>query len=284
MSSEKYTTLYIGDIALWQTPTDTLRHRWYTAVDVYDALLLFKRINHPLSAVLIPEPPAAKSHLLSMLRSGLNMHGYRQTPVWVLVAGGSPPSPTLLTHGADAYLSQSWDLDVVQQSIETYWRQVARITAGTGETSLMTDMGQPHTSSQPASHRPSAMRRPNLFGYDAPTAPPQQPSFSESDLHQQRHGVSAPITTGHSMMGSNSAGGGHHVPNSSILNQLTPREREVLSYLCQGATNQTIAEELSISPTTVKNHLAHVFKKLRVQNRTQAATLTNEILNAQRHQ
>lgn len=58
---------------------------------------------------------------------------------------------------------------------------------------------------------------------------------------------------------------------------LTMRETEILRYLVQGLSNQQIAEALVISETTVKNHLAHIFKKLNVSNRTQAAYFAQKL-------
>lgn len=52
---------------------------------------------------------------------------------------------------------------------------------------------------------------------------------------------------------------------------LTPRERQVLSLLAEGLTNSRIADELVISPATVKTHVASIFAKLGVTNRTEAA-------------
>lgn len=57
---------------------------------------------------------------------------------------------------------------------------------------------------------------------------------------------------------------------------LTPRENEILRLLIKGYSNQQIAAQLIISETTVKNHLAHIFKKLGVSNRTQAAYLARQ--------
>lgn len=51
---------------------------------------------------------------------------------------------------------------------------------------------------------------------------------------------------------------------------LTQRERELIQLLAQGLSNQHIAEALQISAVTVKNHLAHIYQKLHVSNRTQA--------------
>ena len=52
---------------------------------------------------------------------------------------------------------------------------------------------------------------------------------------------------------------------------LSPRELEVLGLLSLGATNLEIAAHLNISPHTVKSHVIHIFNKLGVDDRTQAA-------------
>jgi DNA-binding NarL/FixJ family response regulator len=51
---------------------------------------------------------------------------------------------------------------------------------------------------------------------------------------------------------------------------LTQRELEVLQLLAEGATNVEISQRLYISPKTTKNHLAAIFQKLDVTNRTHA--------------
>jgi DNA-binding CsgD family transcriptional regulator/ArsR family metal-binding transcriptional regulator len=52
---------------------------------------------------------------------------------------------------------------------------------------------------------------------------------------------------------------------------LTARELEVLRLMTQGATNLEISSHLQISPHTVKSHVIHIFNKLGVDDRTQAA-------------
>ena len=52
---------------------------------------------------------------------------------------------------------------------------------------------------------------------------------------------------------------------------LTDREREILSHIARGDTNSEIAEELTISLKTVRNHVSSIFNKLQVTNRAQAA-------------
>jgi DNA-binding NarL/FixJ family response regulator len=51
---------------------------------------------------------------------------------------------------------------------------------------------------------------------------------------------------------------------------LTEREGEVLALIAQGYTNQAIAEQLVISPKTVRNHISSIFSKLQVTSRLEA--------------
>jgi DNA-binding NarL/FixJ family response regulator len=53
---------------------------------------------------------------------------------------------------------------------------------------------------------------------------------------------------------------------------LTERELLVLRLVASGASNQDIADKLTISINTVKSHLKNILEKLQLENRTQAAT------------
>ena len=53
--------------------------------------------------------------------------------------------------------------------------------------------------------------------------------------------------------------------------QLTPRQRDVLPLLAQGKSNKAIARDLGLSESTVKIHLAALFRNLGVTNRASAA-------------
>ena len=57
------------------------------------------------------------------------------------------------------------------------------------------------------------------------------------------------------------------------LLRLTPRERVVLARAAAGETNTAIAQELFVSPGTVRKHLEHIYDKLEVRTRTQAAAI-----------
>lgn len=60
---------------------------------------------------------------------------------------------------------------------------------------------------------------------------------------------------------------------TELLDELTPREKEVLDLLREGKSNQDIAEVLCIEVGTVKNHVHNILKKLDVDNRHEAAAL-----------
>ncbi|TCP58447.1 LuxR family two component transcriptional regulator [Rhodovulum bhavnagarense] len=62
-------------------------------------------------------------------------------------------------------------------------------------------------------------------------------------------------------------------PDNAIRNKLLPREFEVLRHVARGETNKTIAQMLKVSEATVKVHVKAIFRKLSVQNRTQAAIM-----------
>lgn len=63
----------------------------------------------------------------------------------------------------------------------------------------------------------------------------------------------------------------------SHTEQVTKRELEVLQMVSRGLSNKEIAEEFDLSEGTIKNHLVHIFSKLQVKNRVQAATVAKEL-------
>src|SRR3989442_11815798 len=53
--------------------------------------------------------------------------------------------------------------------------------------------------------------------------------------------------------------------------QLSPREKSILRCLIEGDSNKCIARKIDIAEATVKVHVKAILRKIRVQNRTQAA-------------
>jgi DNA-binding NarL/FixJ family response regulator len=51
----------------------------------------------------------------------------------------------------------------------------------------------------------------------------------------------------------------------SVLDELTPREREVLALMAEGRSNQAICSKLFLSPKTVESHVNSIFTKLRLR-------------------
>ncbi len=62
----------------------------------------------------------------------------------------------------------------------------------------------------------------------------------------------------------------------SALEELTPRELEVLTLISRGLSNREIANELVLSEATVKTHVKRVFRKLEIRDRAQAVVLAYE--------
>ncbi len=73
------------------------------------------------------------------------------------------------------------------------------------------------------------------------------------------------------------AGEAKPVPVPDTGETLTPREVEVLKLIVDGASNQTIAQQLVISEHTVKVHISNIFGKLNVSSRTKAAARAQEL-------
>jgi DNA-binding CsgD family transcriptional regulator len=75
--------------------------------------------------------------------------------------------------------------------------------------------------------------------------------------------------------------GGPHGPDRAAASpqlwavglDLTRREREIITLLCQRLTDPEIAERLCISPRTASTHVGNIFGKLGVSNRREAAAL-----------
>lgn len=68
----------------------------------------------------------------------------------------------------------------------------------------------------------------------------------------------------------------HQTISQGSLSVLTEREREILSLIARGLTNDDIANRLVISPATVKTHVARIMSKLGAHDRAQLVVLAYE--------
>ena len=64
-----------------------------------------------------------------------------------------------------------------------------------------------------------------------------------------------------------------HKSRTASLANLTDRERQIVAAIVGGASNRDVAQALSVSEQTIKNHLSRIFEKCGVSNRTELAVL-----------
>jgi len=57
---------------------------------------------------------------------------------------------------------------------------------------------------------------------------------------------------------------------------LSPREQQILTLIAEGWTNKQIARELGVAESTVKIHVQHILRKLKLESRVQAAVYATE--------
>lgn len=69
--------------------------------------------------------------------------------------------------------------------------------------------------------------------------------------------------------------------NSSVLDQLTARQQEVLKHAIYGKTNKVIARELGLSEGTIKAHLSSAYRSLGVQKRSEAVVIASQALQSE---
>ena len=67
------------------------------------------------------------------------------------------------------------------------------------------------------------------------------------------------------------------VQSSELIESLTERELEVLRLVAAGLSNRQIAEQLVVSLGTTKSHIHHIFGKLDVSSRTEAAARARDL-------
>lgn len=66
-------------------------------------------------------------------------------------------------------------------------------------------------------------------------------------------------------------------PTATSLEELTDREREVMTLVAEGLTNAEIGERLFMSPATARTHVSHILLKLGARDRTQLVVMAYEV-------
>lgn len=70
--------------------------------------------------------------------------------------------------------------------------------------------------------------------------------------------------------------------NQALLDDLSPRERDVFLEISSGRSNSEISEQLHLSPATVKTHINRIFAKLQLRDRVHAVILAYDLGVARR--
>ena len=109
-----------------------------------------------------------------------------------------------------------------------------------------------------------------------PEEPPGTAYLPAEVLRRLRRGLPWPLPGGrHTLHAYEEGSGGYllRLRSTSPADGLTARERQVATHFARGSTYKAIATELSLAPTTVRNHLQNLYAKLGVTQRDELAAL-----------
>lgn len=103
---------------------------------------------------------------------------------------------------------------------------------------------------------------------------PQHLDSQINDRSNSDKSASSPSISSHSDSAADTPDNSANDDNTNnAITALTPREKEVFTYIGQGASNREIAKALYLSEGTVKNHVTRILSQLGLRDRTQAALL-----------
>ncbi len=75
---------------------------------------------------------------------------------------------------------------------------------------------------------------------------------------------------------------GHVRRGTSLIDELTEREREILELVASGCSNKEIGARLFLSEKTVKHHMTNILQKLQVRNRVEAALIAQKEMRTEK--
>jgi LuxR family maltose regulon positive regulatory protein len=219
----------------------------------------------------VPPPPIVADRLLALQARLLRLKGAPDQAGRVAGDGGTVPAPLAVEHAAAALelgrvdqarksLESLLSLDASAQPLLHIERLLlqAQVAAAEGfpeEASVLMaeamSLGQRHSLIEVF-----VRAGPSLV--EMVTAHGDHGAFREVVLKRSRQ-VRSPALT------------------ASLVDPLTDREMEVLTYLPSRLTNAELAERCFVSVNTIKTHMAHIYQKLAVPNRTEAIARAREL-------
>lgn len=165
--------------------------------------------------------------------------------------------------GASGFLLKDTPPEQLLEAIRTVHRGDA-VIAPSATRRLLEQMipvlGSPAPAAAPAPVADSAQATPPAAGSELPKAtfiPAETASFESTSPAASREPVA-------------------DYPHRELIEQLSPREFEVLGLIARGLSNAEITRELVLSEATVKTHVSHVLAKLGARDRVQAVIIAYE--------
>ena len=104
-----------------------------------------------------------------------------------------------------------------------------------------------------------------VHGYMLKTIPSNELLFAVKNIYEGENYFNADVTKA-LLSEENTSHIESFQEKSPLLNTLTSREKEIITYISQGNTNTQIGEKLFISPRTVDTHRTNIMKKLDIHN------------------
>lgn len=102
-------------------------------------------------------------------------------------------------------------------------------------------------------------------GYMLKTIPSDELLLAIKNIYNGKDYFTSDVTKA-LISGDNSPSFNQFTKKSSLVEELTSREKEIIKYLSQGLTNTQIGEKLFISPRTVDTHRTNIMRKIDVHN------------------
>lgn len=101
-------------------------------------------------------------------------------------------------------------------------------------------------------------------GYMLKTIPADELQIAINNIHNGKNYFNSEITK--ALLTGETTSNAPYIKQSSLVNELTSREIEIIKLVSEGMTNSQIGEKLHISPRTVDSHRTNLMKKIEVRN------------------